>query len=146
MKNLNVTAENFSTIREALKSGQVVKVNNTLVLSTFEPNTETLNENTGKYTRTPFMYVAKDGKKFTSTTLKKALGIEPEQKGERKNVTFSSIWPQLKALAKDASLEELQEASKFLSSLYEEKKKAQESAKAKEIEELERKLRELKGY
>lgn len=146
MKNLTISAENFSAIREALKSGQVVKVNNTLVLSTFEPNTETLNENTGKYTRTPFMYVAKDGKKFTSTTLKKVLGIEPEQKGERKNVTFSSIWPQLKALAKDANLEELKEASVFLSSLYEEKKKAHESAKASEIERLEKLLKELKGY
>lgn len=146
MKNLNVTAENFAVIREALKGGNVVKVNNTIVLNAYEANTEVLNEATGKYTRTPFYYIEKNGKKFTSTTLKKALGIEPETKGERKSTTFASVWAQLKGLAKDASLEELQEASKFLSSLYEEKKKAQESAKAKEIEELERKLRELKGY
>lgn len=146
MKNLNVTAENFAVIREALKGGNVVKVNNTIVLNAYEANTEVLNEATGKYTRTPFYYIEKNGKKYTSTTLKKALGIEPEQKGERKQTTFANVWAQLKGLAKEASVEELKEASKFLSSLYEEKKKAQESARAKEIEELERKLRELKGY
>lgn len=146
MKNLNVTAENFAVIRETLKSGQVVKVNNTIVLNTYEANTEVLNEATGKYTRTPFYYIEKNGKRYTSTTLKKALGIEPETKGERKSTTFSSVWTQLKGLANEASLEELKEASKFLSSLYEEKKKAHESTKASEIERLEKLLKELKGY
>lgn len=146
MKNLTISAENFSAIREALKGGNVVKVNNTIVLNAFEANTEVLNEATGKYTRTPFYYIEKNGKKYTSTTLKKALGIEPETKGERKSTTFTSVWTQLKGLAKDASLEELKEAKEFFVSLYEEKKKAQESAKASEIERLEKLLKELKGY
>lgn len=126
---LNVTAENFSIIRETLKSGKSVNINAIITLTGFQANTESLNKQTGKITRTPFYYISEDGKKYTSTQLKEVLNIEPEKKGSRKETTFFSIFEQLKGLANRATLEELQEANNFFERLYKERKESEEAAK-----------------
>lgn len=124
---LNVTAENFSIIRETLKSGKSANINTIITLVGFEPNTETLNKQTGKITRTPFYYVSEDGKKYTSTQLKEVLNIEPEKKGSRRETTFAAIFEQLKGLANRATLEELQEANNFFERVYKERKESEET-------------------
>ena len=91
MVQLTITAENFSAIREELKNGSAVQVNNTVTLVGYEPNTERVNPN-GKKTRTPFYYLAEGGKKYTSTNLKEALGIETETKSRREETTFAKVW------------------------------------------------------
>lgn len=144
MKNLVVTAENFSAIREILKVGESVQVNEVVTLTSYKANTEKVNAN-GKKTRTPFYYVSENGKLYTSTTLKTLLGIETETKGDRKETTFASIWEQAKGLAKDASITELKEAAKYLQELAKEKTEAAKKAEQDEIKSLEARLKELKA-
>lgn len=128
MLQLNVTAENFSTIRETLKSGETAQVNNQITLVGYEPNKEWVNDN-GKKTRTPFYYLAEGGKKYTSTTLKEALGIETETKSQREETTFAKVWEQAKGLAKEATSKELKEAAKYLLDLAKEAEKREEAEK-----------------
>ena len=143
MKNLNVTAENFSVIRESLKNNVEVNVNNKVILVDYELNAEYLNESTGKITRTPFYYISNEGVKYNSTKLKVLLGITPEKKGEEsKRKNFASEWEKVAILAKFATLEELKGAKKVLDSLIiegerrreEERKKEEEEKRAKAIE------------
>lgn len=126
---LNVTSENFASIREALKSGKSANINAIITLTGFQPNTESLNKQTGKITRTPFYYISEDGKKYTSTQLKEVLNIEPEKKGSRKETTFLTVFEQLKGLSNKATIEELQEANNFFERVYKERKEAEEAAK-----------------
>lgn len=142
MKTLNVTSENFASIRETLKSGEAVNVNNVVTLNSFIANTERVNES-GKKTRTPFYYVADNGTKYTSTTLKALLGIEAETKSERKETTFAMLWEQCSKLAEKASYKELHEAIETLKPLAESAKKAEAKAKADEIAALKARLAEL---
>lgn len=144
MKKMQVTAENFGVIRESLKAGESVQVNEVVTLTGYKANTEKVNPN-GKKTRTPFYYIAESGKLYTSTTLKALLGIEAETKSERKETTFASIWEQAKGLASNASIAELKEAAKFLTDLA--KQKAEEAKKAEqdEIKSLEARLKALKA-
>ena len=144
MKDLKVTDENFSTIRESLKAGESVNANGVVTLVGFKANTEKVNAN-GKKTRTPFYYVSESGKVYTSTTLKAVLGIEAETKGERKETTFASIWEQAKGLANNASIAELKEAAKFLQELAKQKAEDAKKAEAEEIKMLEARLKALKA-
>lgn len=144
MKTLNISAENFGTIRETLKSGESCKVNNLVVLKSFIANTEKVNAN-GKKTRTAFMYISEDGKRYNSTQLKAVLGIEAETKSSRKETTFATLWEQTKGLAKDASITELKEAAKYLQELAKEKEDAAKKAEQNEIKELEARLKALKA-
>lgn len=144
MKNVNVTAENFSLVRESLKSGESVNVNGAVVLTSFIANTEKINPN-GKKTRTPFYYVSEDGKKYTSTTLKELLCIEQERKDKREETTFAKVWEQARGLAKSATSEELKEAAKYLQELAKAKAKEEAEEKASKIAELEAQLKALRG-
>ena len=144
MKNLAVTAENFGTIRESLKAGESVNVNDVVTLTGYKANTEKVNAN-GKKTRTPFYYVSESGKLYTSTTLKSILGIEAETKGERKETTFATIWEQAKGLASNATIAELKEAAKFLQELAKQKSEEAKKAEAEEIKMLEARLKALKA-
>lgn len=144
MKKMQVTADNFGTIREALKAGESVNVNDVIVLVGFIANTEKVNPN-GKKTRTPFYYKAETGAKLTSTQLKEKLGLETEKKGERKETTFASIWEQAKGLANNASIAELKEAAKFLQELAKQKAEEAKKAEAEEIKSLEARLKALKA-
>jgi hypothetical protein len=128
MLQLTINADNFSAIREELKNGKTIQVNNQVVLTSYEPNTERVNAN-GKKTRTPFYYISQEGKRYTSTTLKEALGIETETKSQREETTFAKIWEQAKGLAKSATSEELKEAAKYLSDLAKEAEKREEAEK-----------------
>lgn len=120
MKTLNVNANNFSEIRETLKKGEEILVNNTINIVGFEPNTERISEN-GKKVRTPFMYILENGTKVTSTKLKALLNIEPEKKGERKETTFTTIWEQTILLASSADLSVLKDALKELKNVIDNK-------------------------
>lgn len=133
MKKLNVTAENFSAIREALKMRESVRVNDKVTLVSFEANTQRVAES-GKVVRTPFYYVADDETKYTSVTLKKLLGIELETKGERKTTTFASVWEQAAKLASDASDDEISEAIKTLQDIQKIRKEAAEAKRKAEAE------------
>lgn len=126
MKALNITADNFSLVRETLKSGESCLVNNLVTLVSFKANTEYINEK-GTKTRTPFKYVSECGKEYTSTQLKAVLNIEAETKGERKETTFATIWAQGEKLAEAASIEELKEAVNTLQEII--KRKEEEEAK-----------------
>ena len=132
MVQLTISAENFSAIRETLKSGETAQVNNAVTLVGYEPNTERVNAN-GKKTRTPFYYLCEGGKKYTSTTLKEALGIETETKSQRDETTFSKIWEQAKGLAKEATSEELKEAAKYLQELAKEAQKREEAERQTQV-------------
>ena len=88
---LSVTNENFQVIRESLKEGKQVRVNDKVLLTGYIANTETISAN-GRKVRTPFYYVGEGEKKYTSYQLKAVLGIEPETKGERKKETFASLY------------------------------------------------------
>ena len=109
---LQVTNENFASIREALKEGKQVNVNGKIALTGYIANTETISAN-GRKVRTPFYYVGENDKKYTSYQLKAVLGIEPETKGERKKETFSSLYERLSLMAEEATLEELDKAASF---------------------------------
>lgn len=140
MKKMNVTSENFSAIREALKNGESVNVNDAIVLVSFQANTETINPETGKKTRTPFYYVAEGGNKYTSTRLKEVLGIETEKKGTRTEVTFEAIWEQIPGLAKAASIPVVEAAyiqlGEILATMKAEAAQAVEARKAALLAEL----------
>lgn len=90
MKQLTISAENFSAIRENLKEGESVNVNNAITLTGFIANTQYIG-NSGKITRTPFYYMDEAGAKYTSTQLKELLNITPETKKERKTHSIFSI-------------------------------------------------------
>lgn len=144
MKNVQVTAENFGTIRETLKSGESCRVNNKVTLVSFVANTEKINES-GKKTRTPFYYVTDKKVKLTSTQLKEKLCIEAETKGQRKETTFASLWEQAEKLAKTATISELETAAKYLTDLAKQKKAEAKKAEDEEIKALEARLKELKA-
>lgn len=133
MKNLNVTAENFSAIREALKSRESVCVNGKVTLVSFEANTQRISES-GKVVRTPFYYVSDNETKYTSVTLKKLLGIELETKGERKVTTFALVWEQASKLAGEASDDEISDAIKTLQGIQKARKEAAEAKRKAEAE------------
>ena len=128
---LSVTNENFQVIRENLKEGKHVRVNDKVNLTGYIANTENISAN-GRKVRTPFYYVGEDEKKYTSYQLKAVLGIEPETKGERKKETFASLYERLSLMADEASEEELQTAAAFFTQKAEEKRRA--AAKAREDE------------
>ena len=139
---LSVTNENFQVIRESLKEGKKVRVNDKVSLTGYIANTETISAN-GRKVRTPFYYVSEDDKKYTSYQLKAVLGIEPETKGERKKETFSSLYERLSLMAEEATEEELQTASTFFTQKAEEKRRAAEQAREDEKAKLIARLAEL---
>ena len=139
---LQVTNENFAAIREALKEGKQVRVNDKVNLTGYIANTETISAN-GRKVRTPFYYVGEDNKKYTSYQLKAILGIEPETKGERKKETFSSLYERLSLMADEATEEELQTASTFFTQKAEEKRRAAEQAIEEEKKTLIERLKAL---
>ena len=140
--SLQVTNENFAAIREALKEGKQVRVNDKVTLTGYIANTETISAN-GRKVRTPFYYVGEGDKKYTSYQLKAVLGIEPETKGERKKETFASLYERLSLMADEATAEELQTASTFFTQKAEEKRRAAEQAREEEKTKLLARLAEL---
>ena len=139
---LSVTNENFQVIRECLKGGQQVRVNDKVNLTGYIANTETISAN-GRKVRTPFYYVGEGDKKYTSYQLKAVLGIEPETKGERKKETFSSLYERLSLMAEEATEEELQTAANFFAEKAEAKRAAAEQAREDEKAKLLARLAEL---
>ena len=139
---LQVTNENFAAIREALKEGKQVRVNDKVSLTGYIANTETISAS-GRKVRTPFYYVGEDDKKYTSYQLKAVLGIEPETKGERKKETFSSLYERLSLMAEEATEEELQTAASFFAEKAEEKRAAAAQAREDEKAKLLARLAEL---
>lgn len=139
---LSVSNENFQLVRETLKEGKQVRVNDKVNLTGYIANTESISAN-GRKVRTPFYYVGEDNKKYTSYQLKAVLGIEPETKGERKKETFSSLYERLTLMADEATEEELQTAATFFSQKAEEKRRAAEQAREDEKAKLIARLAEL---
>lgn len=139
---LQVTNENFSSIREALKEGKKVSVNGKVNLTGYIANTETISAN-GRKVRTPFYYVGEGDKKYTSYQLKAVLGIEPETKGERKRETFANLYERLSLMAEEATEEELQTAATFFAQKAEEKRRQAEQAREDEKAKLLARLAEL---
>lgn len=139
---LQVTNENFAAIREALKEGKHVRVNDKVTLTGYIANTESISAN-GRKVRTPFYYVGEGDKKYTSYQLKNVLGIEPETKGERKKETFANLYERLSLMADEATEEELQTASTFFTQKAEEKRRAAEQAREDEKTKLLARLAEL---
>ena len=139
---LQVTNENFAAIREALKEGKQVRVNDKVSLTGYIANTETISAN-GRKVWTPFYYVGEDDKKYTSYQLKAVLGIEPETKGERKKETFSSLYERLSLMADEATEEELQTAASFFADKAEAKRAAAAQAREEEKTKLLARLAEL---
>ena len=140
--SLQVTNENFASIREALKEGKQVNVNGKVNLTGYIANTESISAN-GRKVRTPFYYVGEGDKKYTSYQLKAVLGIEPETKGERKKETFASLYERLSLMAEEATEEELQTAASFFAEKAEEKRRAAEQARESEKAKLLARLAEL---
>ena len=139
---LQVTNENFASIREALKEGKQVNVNGKIALTGYIANTETISAN-GRKVRTPFYYVGEESKKYTSYQLKAVLGIEPETKGERKKETFANLYERLTLMADEATQEELQTAATFFAEKAEEKRRQAEQAREEEKNKLLARLAEL---
>lgn len=139
---LQVTNENFAAIREALKEGKQVRVNDKVTLTGYIANTESISAN-GRKVRTPFYYVGEDDKKYTSYQLKAILDIEPETKGERKKETFANLYERLSLMADEATEEELQTASTFFAQKAEEKRRQAEKAREDEKAKLIARLAEL---
>lgn len=139
---LSVSNENFQLVRETLKEGKQVRVNDKVDLTGYIANTESISAN-GRKVRTPFYYVGEDNKKYTSYQLKAVLGIEPETKGERKKETFSSLYERLTLMADEATEEELQTAATFFSQKAEEKRRAAEQAIEEEKKTLIERLKAL---
>ena len=139
---LSVTDENFQVIRESLKEGKQVRVNDKVSLTGYIANTETISAN-GRKVRTPFYYVSEDGNKLTSYKLKAILGIEPETKGERKKETFANLYERLSLMAEEATEEELQTAAAFFTQKAEEKRREAEQARENEKAKLLARLAEL---
>ena len=139
---LQVTNENFAAIREALKEGKKVRVNDKVNLTGYIANTETISAN-GRKVRTPFYYVGEDNKKYTSYQLKSVLGIEPETTGERNKETFASLYERLSLMAEEATAEELQTAANFFAEKAEAKRAAAVRAREDEQAKLLARLAEL---
>lgn len=139
---LQVTNENFASIREALKEGKKVNVNGKITLTGYIANTETISAN-GRKVRTPFYYVGEEDKKYTSYQLKAVLGIEPETKGEMKKETFANLYERLSLMADEATEEELQTAASFFAEKAEAKRAAAEQAREDEKAKLLARLAEL---
>ena len=139
---LQVTNENFASIREALKEGKQVRVNDKVNLTGYIANTETISAN-GRKVRTPFYYVGEGEKKYTSYKLKAILGIEPETKGERKKETFANLYERLSLMADEATEEELQTAASFFAGKAEAKRAAAAQAREDEKTKLLARLAEL---
>lgn len=139
---LSVSNENFQLVRETLKEGKQVRVNDKVNLTGYIANTETISAN-GRKVRTPFYYVGEDEKKYTSYQLKAVLGIEPETKGERKKETFANLYERLSLMADEATQEELQTAATFFKQKAEEKRRAAEQAIEDEKTKLLARLAEL---
>ena len=139
---LSVTNENFQVIRESLKEGKQVRVNDKVSLTGYIANTESISAN-GRKVRTPFYYVGEGDKKYTSYQLKAVLGIEPETKGERKKETFSSLYERLSLMADEATEEELQTAASFFAEKAEAKRAAAAQARENEKAKLLARLAEL---
>ena len=139
---LSVTNENFQVIRESLKEGKQVRVNDKVSLTGYTADTETTSAK-GRKARTPFNYVGVGDKKYTSYQLKAVLGIEPETKGERKKETFSSLYERLSLMAEEATAEELQTAASFFAEKAEEKRREAEQARENEKAKLLARLAEL---
>lgn len=139
---LQVTNENFAAIREALKEGKQVNVNDKVNLTGYIANTESISAN-GRKVRTPFYYLSEDGNKLTSYKLKAVLGIEPETKGERKKETFSSLYERISLMADEATEEELQTAANFFAEKAEAKRAAAAQAREDEKAKLLARLAEL---
>ena len=140
--SLQVTNENFASIREALKEGKQVNVNGKVTLTCYIANTESISAN-GRKVRTPFYYMTEDGNKLTSYKLKAMLGIEPETKGERKKETFASLYERLSLMADEATEEELQTAATFFTQKAEEKRRAAAEAIEEEKKSLIERLKAL---
>lgn len=139
---LSVSNENFQLVRETLKEGKHVRVNDKVNLTGYIANTETISAN-GRKVRTPFYYVGEDGNKLTSYKLKAILGIEPETKGERKKETFANLYERLSLMADEATQEELQTAATFFKQKAEEKRRAAEQAIEEEKKTLIERLKAL---
>ena len=139
---LSVSNENFQVIRETLKAGQQVRVNDKVSLTGYIANTETISAN-GRKVRTPFYYVGEGDKKYTSYQLKAVLGIEPEKKGERTKETFASLYERISLMADEATEEELQTAATFFTQKAEERRRAAEQAREDEKAKLIARLAEL---
>ena len=139
---LQVTNENFASIRESLKEGKQVNVNGKIALTGYIANTQTISAN-GRKVRTPFYYVGEGDKKYTSYQLKAVLGIEPETKGERKKETFANMYERLTLMAEEATEEELQTAATFFSQKAEEKRRQAAAAIEEEKTKLLARLAEL---
>lgn len=139
---LQVTNENFASIREALKEGKKVSVNGKVSLTGYIANTETISAN-GRKVRTPFYYVGEGEKKYTSYQLKAVLGIEPETKGERKKETFANLYERLSLMAEEATEEELQTAATFFAQKAEEKRRQAAEAIEEEKKTLIERLKAL---
>lgn len=140
--SLQVTNENFAAIREALKDGKHVRVNDKVSLTGYIANTESISAN-GRKVRTPFYYVSEDGNKLTSYKLKAILGIEPETKGDRKKETFANLYERLSLMSDEATEEELQTAATFFTQKAEEKRRQAEQAREEEKNKLLARLAEL---
>lgn len=139
---LSVTDDNFQVIRETIKGGNQVRVNDKVNLTGYIANTESISAN-GRKVRTPFYYVGEGDKKYTSYQLKAILGIEPETKGERKKETFANLYERLTLMAEEATEEELQTASTFFAQKAEAKRAAAEQAREEEKAKLLARLAEL---
>lgn len=139
---LSVSNENFQLVRETLKEGKQVRVNDKVNLTGYIANTESISAN-GRKVRTPFYYVGEDNKKYTSYQLKAVLGIEPETKGERKKETFSSLYERLSLMADEATEEELQTAATFFAQKAEEKRRQAAEAIEEEKKTLIERLKAL---
>ena len=139
---LQVTNENFAAIREALKEGKQVRVNDKVSLTGYIANTESISAN-GRKVRTPFYYVGEGDKKYTSYQLKNVLGIEPETKGERKKETFATLYERVSLMADEATEEELQTAATFFTQKAEEKRRAAAEAIEEEKKTLIERLKAL---
>ena len=139
---LQVTNENFAAIREALKEGKKVRVNDKVNLTGYIANTESISAN-GRKVRTPFYYVGEGDKKYTSYQMKAILGIEPETKGERKKETFANLYERLTLMAEEATEEELQTAASFFAEKAEAKRAAAAQAREDEKAKLLARLAEL---
>ena len=139
---LQVTEENFQVVRESLKEGKQVRVNDKVNLTGYIANTESISAN-GRKVRTPFYYVGEGEKKYTSYQLKAVLGIEPETKGERKKETFASLYERLSLMADEATEEELETAANFFAEKAEAKRAAAAQAREDEKAKLIARLAEL---
>lgn len=139
---LSVSNENFQLVRETLKEGKQVRVNDKVTLTGYIANTESISAN-GRKVRTPFYYVGEDNKKYTSYQLKNVLGIEPETKGERKKEAFANLYERLSLMAEEATEEELQTAATFFAQKAEEKRRAAEQEREDEKAKLIARLAEL---